>query len=93
MSLAFRAALRPEVRATVCFYPTGVHDGRLDQEADAGTLARAAIAAALTASVRRFGTKLFPAEHAFMRGEGPRYDPEAADRAWDDAIVFLRRAL
>ncbi len=93
MNLAFRAALRPEVRATVCFSPTGVHDGRLAQEADAGTLARAAIAAALTASGRRFLTKLFPAEHAFMRDEGPRYDPEATDRAWDDAIVFLRRAL
>lgn len=115
--LAFRAALRPEVRATVCFYPTGVHDGRLGQETDAGTLARAAeiqgelllvfgaadphvpedaraaIAAALTASGRRFATKLFPAEHAFMRDEGPRYDPEATDRAWDDAIMFLRRAL
>src|SRR6266513_2895165 len=26
--LAFRAALNADVRATVCFYPTGVHDGR-----------------------------------------------------------------
>jgi carboxymethylenebutenolidase len=115
--LAFRAALQREVRATVCFYPTGVHDGRLGQDADARSLARAseiggelllvfgasdphvpedaraAIAAALTTAGTRFGTKLFPAEHAFMRDEGPRYDPEATDRAWDDAITFLRRVL
>src|ERR671933_1025369 len=39
--LAFRAALQGDVRATVCFYPTGVHDGKLGKDADAGTLARA----------------------------------------------------
>lgn len=27
--LAFRAGLRPEVRATVCIYPTGLQDGKL----------------------------------------------------------------
>ena len=37
--LAMRAALQPEVRATVCFYATGVHNGKLGQDADAGTLA------------------------------------------------------
>ncbi len=115
--LAFRAALQPDVRGTVCFYPTGLHDGKLGKEADAGSLARAAeirgelllvfgtedphvpddarasIAAALTKAGTKLATKLFPAEHAFMRDEGPRYDPEATDRAWDDAIAFLRRAL
>jgi carboxymethylenebutenolidase len=115
--LAFRAALQPDVRGTVCFYPTGLHDGKLGKEADAGSLARAAeipgelllvfgtadphvpdearaaIAAALTNAGTRFATQLFPAEHAFMRDEGPRYDPEATDRAWDEAIGFLRRAL
>jgi carboxymethylenebutenolidase len=40
--LAFRAAFQPEVRATVCYYATGVHDGKLGQEADAGSLTRAA---------------------------------------------------
>ena len=105
------------MRATVCFYPTGVHDGRLGQDADAGSLARAAeirgelllvfgsadphvpdearaqLAGALDRAGTKLTTKLFPAEHAFMRDEGPRYDAEATDRAWDDAITFLRRVL
>jgi carboxymethylenebutenolidase len=38
--LAFRAALQPLVLATVCCYPTGVHNGKLGQDADAGTFAR-----------------------------------------------------
>jgi carboxymethylenebutenolidase len=115
--LAFRAALQPDVRGTVCFYPTGVHDGKLGKDDDAGTLARAAeisgelllvfgtadphvpvearatIDAALTRAGTSFATRLFAAEHAFMRDEGPRYDPEATDRAWDEAIAFLRRTL
>lgn len=115
--LAFRAALEPDVRGTVCFYPTGVHDGKLGRDADAGTLARVAeirgelllvfgssdphvpedaravIAEALTRAGTRVKTRLFEAEHAFMRDEGPRYDPEATDRAWDDAIAFLRRVV
>ena len=40
--LAFRAALDPRVEATVCFYPTGLHNGALGADADAGSLARAA---------------------------------------------------
>ena len=40
--LAFRAALDPRVAATVCFYPTGLHNGALGADADAGSLARAA---------------------------------------------------
>lgn len=40
--LAFRAALETDVRATVCFYGTGIHDGKLGAEADAGSLERAA---------------------------------------------------
>lgn len=39
--LAFRAALQKDVRATVCFYGTGIHNGKLGQETDAGSLARA----------------------------------------------------
>jgi carboxymethylenebutenolidase len=115
--LAFRAALQPEVRAAACFYPTGVHDGKLGSDEDAGTLARAKeiegdlllvfgtadphvpedarakIAAALSEAGTSFTTRLFAAEHAFMRDEGPRYDPEATDRAWDEAITFLRHTL
>lgn len=40
--LAFRAALDPRVEATVCFYPTGLQDGALGADADAGSLERAA---------------------------------------------------
>ena len=39
--LAFRAALDERVAATACWYPTGLHDGRLGADADAGSLARA----------------------------------------------------
>jgi carboxymethylenebutenolidase len=39
--LAFRAALRPQVRATACWYATGLHDGKLGADEDAGSLARA----------------------------------------------------
>jgi carboxymethylenebutenolidase len=40
--LAFRAAFDERVTATVCFYPTGLHNGQVGADADAGTLARAA---------------------------------------------------
>jgi carboxymethylenebutenolidase len=36
--LAFRAALQPDVKAAVCCYPTGVHNGKLGLDPDAGTL-------------------------------------------------------
>src|SRR5690242_14132573 len=39
--LSFRAALQPDVRATVCYYGTGIQDGKLGQDADAGSLQRA----------------------------------------------------
>jgi carboxymethylenebutenolidase len=39
--LAFRAALLPDIKATVCWYATGLHDGKLGQDPDAGSLARA----------------------------------------------------
>ena len=31
------------------------------------------------------------AEHAFMRDEGPRYDPAAADAVWAEAVGLFRR--
>ena len=115
--LAFRAALRPEVKATVCFYPTGVHNGKLGSDDDAGSLQRAAeitgrmmlvwgendphipaagrasVEAALHAGGVRFEHRIYPAEHAFMRDEGPRFDPEATDAAFAASIRFLRAAL
>nr|GID85153.1 carboxymethylenebutenolidase [Actinoplanes derwentensis] len=39
--LAFRAAFDSRVEATVCFYPTGLHNGALGKDADAGSLQRA----------------------------------------------------
>ena len=39
--LAFRAALQNDVRATVCFYGTGIHNGKLGADLDAGSLQRA----------------------------------------------------
>ncbi len=39
--LAFRAAFDPRVAATVCFYPTGLQNGALGADADAGSLANA----------------------------------------------------
>jgi carboxymethylenebutenolidase len=39
--LAFRAAMEPQVRATACWYATGLHDGKLGADPDAGSLARA----------------------------------------------------
>lgn len=51
---------------------------------------RAAIARALDAAGVRYTLRLYDAEHAFMRDEGPRYDPELTDRAIEEAIAFLR---
>src|SRR5215510_5443047 len=39
--LSFRAALQPDVRATVCFYGTGIHNGKLGKDEDAGSLEKA----------------------------------------------------
>ncbi len=115
--LAFRAALQPDVKATVCFYGTGIHDGKLGRDADAGSLrradeirgpllliwgsqdphipaeGRAKVEAALRSAGRIFSVRQYPAEHAFMRDEGPRFDPEAADQAFAEAVRFFRQAL
>lgn len=112
--LAFRAALEADVRATVCFYGTGIHDGKLGRDADAGSLGRAGdirgkllmifgsadphIPAAGRTEIDRqlrnakvdYQVNLYPAEHAFMRDEGPRYDPESTDRAFADMIALYR---
>lgn len=108
--LALRAALDARVGAVVACYPTGVHDGKLGAEADAGTLhalttsrarllmifgdadphvppaGRERIAAALAARGESVQMREFPAEHAFMRDEGERYDSAAADAAWRLAL-------
>jgi len=40
-----------------------------------------------------YSVKLYQAEHAFMRDEGPRYDPEASDQAFADMIALFRSNL
>jgi carboxymethylenebutenolidase len=113
--LALRAALQPDVRATASFYPTGVHDGKLGKDADAGTLARlreirgelllvfgsrdphvpedarGRIVGALRDAGVRHTVELYDAEHAFLRDEGPRWDPEASDEAFSASIAAFRR--
>lgn len=115
--LAFRAALQKDVKATACFYGTGIHNGKLGRDVDAGSLERARaiegellmsfgsldphvpeegrvkIEKALRAAGTRFSIELFPAEHAFMRDEGPRYDPEATDQAFAAMVQFFRRVM
>ena len=112
--LAFRAALQPEVKATACFYGTGIHNGKLGKDDDAGSLersgeirgrlllvwgtldphvpeeARRAIEARLRESGVDFSQRLYPSAHAFMRDEGPRYDPLTTDQAFGEMIGFYR---
>jgi carboxymethylenebutenolidase len=113
--LALRAALDPRCRAVACAYPTGLHDGKLGADADAGTLARLSeitaelllvfgdadphvppaarrvIHDALQISGVRHTYLELPGEHAFMRDEGARYDPQMADRVFLEAIALYRR--
>ena len=114
--LSFRAALQPDVKATVCFYGTGIHNGKLGKDSDAGSLQRAGeiggkllrvwgtldphipeegranVEEALRASGVEFSQRTYVAEHAFMRDEGPRYDPEATDQAFAEMVGFFRAA-
>jgi carboxymethylenebutenolidase len=55
--------------------------------------ARAKIDGALKVAGVRFETALYDAEHAFMRDEGARWDPEASDAAWARGVSFLRAHL
>jgi carboxymethylenebutenolidase len=114
--LAFRAALQPDVKATVCLYGTGIHSGKLGSDEDCRSLQRAdeisgkllliwgrndphipeegrtKIHQALQQKNVSFSQGVFAAEHAFMRDEGPRYDPEATDQAFAGMVSFFREA-
>lgn len=112
--LAFKAALRPDVRATACFYATGLHTdslgaavGTAQTLAEAGRIqgrlllvwgrrdphipaeGRQRIHAALAAAGVEAEVRVFDAEHAFMRDEGPRWEPAAADQAFSDLLRHL----
>jgi carboxymethylenebutenolidase len=113
--LAFRGALHSLVKGTVCFYGTGIHNGKLGADADAGSLqlssiikgelllvwgerdphipleGRQRIAKALNEAGVQFSERTYDAEHAFMRDEGPRYDPEATDLAFGEMVKFYQR--
>jgi carboxymethylenebutenolidase len=52
------------------------------------TIARAFTSAGIDATI-----SLYDAEHAFMRDEGPRWNPSEADRAYADAVGFFREQL
>jgi carboxymethylenebutenolidase len=101
----------------VCAYPTGLQDGNLGADPDAGTLARLSeikaelllvfgdvdphvpaparhiVRSALETSGVQHTYLELPGEHAFMRDEGARYDPEMADRVFVEAIALYRRTL
>ena len=50
---------------------------------------RMAIARTLHEKGVRFSERFYPAEHAFMRDEGPRFDPEATDHAFAEAVAHF----
>ena len=52
---------------------------------------RAKIHAALDRAGARYETETFDAEHAFMRDEGPRYDPRATDAALEAMFAFFAK--
>jgi carboxymethylenebutenolidase len=112
--LAFRAAQEPDIRATACFYATGLHSDTVGAaHGTAPTLAGAAdITGALLlvwgtrdphipnegrSKIHRslddlavpFSVRLYDAEHTFMRDEGARWEPVAADRAFRDMVELF----
>lgn len=114
--LGFRAAFDPRVTGTALWYPTGLHDGKLGQDASdalqrAGEIqgelmlifgtrdphtpqrARDAVSFGLNAAGTRYEWHEYDAEHAFGRDVGPRFDPEATDRAFAETVAFFRRVL
>lgn len=113
--LAYRAALQPDVKGTVCFYPTWLHNGKMGLGENAQSLERAGdilgemlllfgtldplipeegrntILAALQTAGTRFESRLYPADHGFVRDDRAAYDSECADQAFAEAIAFYRR--
>ena len=57
---------------------------------DAG---RELIGTRLDAAGTRLTWREYPAEHAFGRDVGDRYDPEVTDQAFEETVAVFRRAL
>ena len=115
--LAFRAAMNPEVLATVCFYATDIHKKGLGKGMNDNSLERAGeikgellhiwgrqdphvplegrnkIKARLDEMGVRFTWHEVNGAHAFMRDEGPRYDPELARQCYGLALALFHRRL
>jgi carboxymethylenebutenolidase len=108
--LAFRAAMQPDVLASVCFYATDIHKtpdslaraseirgdlmmvwGRQDPHIpDEG---RALIKTRLDEVGCRYTWHEWNAQHAFLRDEGHRYDPELATAGYRLSIDLFRAIL
>lgn len=113
--LAYRAALDPRVRATVCFYATDLHKGSLGLGGD-DSLARASdirgqlsmiwgrqdphvpeegrvkIRQRLGEAGVSFDWHEVNAQHAFLRDEGPRYDPALAHWGYGHVLATFAGA-
>ena len=115
--LAFRAAMNPEIAATVCFYATDIHTGTLGEGKHDDSLLRAAdiqgelflawgrqdphvpaegrmkILARLNVLNTLINWHEVNGAHAFLRDEGPRYDPEHAHAMMSLVYDFFHRTL
>ncbi len=115
--LAFRAAMNPDVAATVCFYATDIHKGSLGKGMHDDSLARAKdikgellhiwgrqdphvpldgrvkIHARLEEAGVDFQWIEVNAQHAFLRDEGPRYDPALSRLCFSFAFELFGRRL
>ena len=115
--LAFRAALEPDVRGTVCFYATDLHTASLGKGKHDDSLARAeeirgellmvwgrqdphtplagrmSVLDRLNEAGVRFNWHEVNGAHAFLRDEGPRYDPELAHSLYGLVFAFFHRRL
>ena len=64
----------------------GTHDTHVPEEG------RQTIAEALSKTTIAHTTQLYEAEHTFMRDDGYRYDPAAADVAWAEITAFFKQS-
>lgn len=115
--LAFRAAMNPDVLATVCFYATDIHKKSLGLGQNDNSLQRAGdikgellhiwgrqdphiplegrnlVKARLEEVGAKYTWHEVNAQHAFMRDEGPRYDPALAMQCWGMVLELFHRRL